>query len=339
MTNINDILETIQNFCDKDNLQLSFIIRNLKPNIKKSSKVIDKYNFYAYHTTIDDSIRDFLFELVQEQLSRSLNKNFNLNEYDVISDDTEQLFTYSMKNKGLSFASVMEQLINPNAPKIQSIEQLKKEGEIWAYSIGLYNSNDRNYIFSFRKILPNKVAIDEKGSPNKPKLSFLRTHFNNKSQKLEILEGETISLDKQIDCIFFNEIFYIFKKNYFEQIVGLGEEYKKKALNIADTLKTNEHIEGLDILDKMIEDKPSIHKKLIKIKEQYKNMTSNDMKKLITVSKKYKLNLKMSNNKLIISNEKDAENLIKVLADYFKIGDMSGIAYGTYAGKQIKTEL
>lgn len=89
----------------------------------------------------------------------------------------------------------------------------------------------------------------------------------------------------------------------------------------------------------MIEDKPSIHKKLIKIKEQYKNMTSNDMKKLITVSKKYKLNLKMSNNKLIISNEKDAENLIKVLADYFKIGDMSGIAYGTYAGKQIKTEL
>lgn len=74
MTNINDILETIQNFCDKDNLQLSFIIRKLKPNIKKSSKVIDKYNFYAYHTTIDDSIRDFLFELVQEQLSRSLNK-------------------------------------------------------------------------------------------------------------------------------------------------------------------------------------------------------------------------------------------------------------------------
>lgn len=127
MTNINDILETIQNFCDKDNLQLSFIIRKLKPNIKKSSKVIDKYNFYAYHTTIDDSIRDFLFELVQEQLSRSLNKNFNLNEYDVISDDTEQLFTYSMKNKGLSFASVMEQLINPNAPKIQSIEQLKKK--------------------------------------------------------------------------------------------------------------------------------------------------------------------------------------------------------------------
>jgi len=39
-----------------------------------------------------------------------------------------------------------------------------------------------------------------------------------------LLKGETVNLDKQIDCIYYDETFYVIKKGYFEQIVGLQEE-------------------------------------------------------------------------------------------------------------------
>ena len=36
----------------------------------------------------------------------------------------------------------------------------------------------------------------------------------------ELLKGETINLDKQIDCIYYDAMFYVIKKGNFEQIAN-----------------------------------------------------------------------------------------------------------------------
>ena len=85
-------------------------------------------------------------------------------------------------------------------------------------------------------------------------MRIIRAKFDTRSQKLEMLHGETINLDKQIDCIFYQEIFYIIRKSNFEQIIGLEEEFKQEALGVAQELERSTMILGIDILKQQIEE-------------------------------------------------------------------------------------
>lgn len=53
------------------------------------------------------------------------------------------------------------------------------------------------------------------------------------------------------------------------------------------------------------------------------------------VCKKYGDNLKIKDGKLHIEDAEDIELALKMLADYYKKGEVSGKAYGTYAGKEL----
>ena len=79
-----------------------------------------------------------------------------------------------------------------------------------------------------------------------------------------MLKGETINLDKQIDCIYYDAMFYVIKKGNFERIVGLQEEYKTEAKNVVEQLKQTGKIDGLDKIENQIETTPSLHKKLVR---------------------------------------------------------------------------
>ena len=52
--------------------------------------------------------------------------------------------------------------------------------------------DSKKKVFTFRKILPSKVGIDEKAK------SCLKTLFNTKSQQLTLLKEETVNLDEQM---------------------------------------------------------------------------------------------------------------------------------------------
>src|SRR5690242_2878727 len=119
------ILETLQkniNEARASNVQLYFITRFLKPDVKKSSKVLDKYDFKVYQIDVNTEIREHLYNLTVEQIEHLINKKTEMTEYDVISDDTEQLFTYQMTNKAMSFADVINNQLNAKSkiPKIKN---------------------------------------------------------------------------------------------------------------------------------------------------------------------------------------------------------------------------
>lgn len=320
-----------------DNTFLYFITRVLKPDTKKTSKVLDKFLFKVYQIDVNDEIREHLYSLTKVQLDFLTKRKTELHEYDVISDDTEQLFTYSMTNSAMSFADVVNNQLKSRPPKIKSLEEIIIEEELWAYCVGFHNKGT-DWIYTFRKILSGKVAIDEKdGNKRNALQKTIRTIFNSRSQKLELIEGETVNLDKQIDCIFYEATFYIAKKTQFEQIVGLEEEFRIQASEVIAELEETNMIEGLEILSRQIEINPAIHKKLVRLSKigNYKDLDEKTIKKMQKVCKQYGDKLKLKDGKLFIEDESDIDLALKMLSDYYKRGEVSGKAYGTFAGKQL----
>jgi len=334
---LEDFLEKIE-LIPVSNTSLYFITRVLKPGFKKTAKVLDKYSFKVYQIDVNDEIRQHLHALTKEQLKLLLDKKTEVHEYDVITDDTEQLFTYQMTNKAMSFTDVVNNQLKSNPPKVKSLEEIIIAEELWAYCVGFYNKKD-DWIYTFRKILSGKVAVDENDGNKRTKIQkSLRTIFNSKSKKLELIEGETVNLDKQIDCMFYEDTFYIAKKAQFEQIVGLEEEYKIQAIEIVKELAATKMIDGLDIISKQIETSPAIHKKLVRLSKigNHHNLDSKTITQMQNVSKQYGDNLKVKDGKLLIEDESDIDSALKCFADYYKKGEVSGKPYGTFAGKELK---
>lgn len=333
---------TLQEILDKiaatkvNDLRLYFITRVLKENVKKSAKIIDKYLFRVYQVDIDAEIRQYLYNLSNEQLEIIIKKDFEMLDYDVVSDDTQHLFTYFMQNKVLSFSDVVCNQLNQTPPKMQSIESILSSGdELWAYCVGFNDLEKQDWIYTFRKIQSGKVAIDEQES--KSMMKTIRTFFDTTNQKLELLKGETVNLDKQIDCVYYDETFYVIKKTNFEQIVGLQEEYKEQAKSVVNELKVTGKFEGLEMIEEKIEKTPAIHKKLVRIAKigNYRTIDDKVIKRMRTVCKKYGVELKVKDGKIAIEEDKDIDIILKMLADYYKTGEVSGKAYGTFAGREL----
>ena len=338
---IKEILEKIEQI-NEDNLHLYFITRVLKPNVKKRTKILDKYNFEIYQVDIDKEIAEHLYEISIKQLNYVIKRKFEINKYEAITDDTRQIFTYDASNKAMSFLDVVQNKLKNKSkiPKVNNLTEIVNSQELWAYSVGFYESNSDKWIYSFRKILKGKVAVDEETNKSKKSFGTFRTKFNTESNKLEILKGETINLDERIDCIYFEETFYIFQKTQFEQITGLTEEFKEHAETIADELIETKMFEGMDLLKKQIQENPAIHKKLVRLKKtnNYQNLTEKSLNKMIKIAKRYGGKLKKNNGKIVVENETDIDLTIKVLVDFYKTGEFSGKPYGTFSGKELTAE-
>lgn len=330
---LEDILELIKSSAIKDS-KLYFVTRGVKPGVAKRSRLRDKYLFKVYQIDCNKEVQEALYSTSINQIEKIINKNFEMIDYDALSDETEHLFTYPIQNKVFSFSDVVTNQLQKVTGRITSIANITTdEEELWAYCLEFYCTDSNKKIFTFRKILPSKVGIDEKAK------SWLKTKFNTQSQQLTLLKEETVNLDEQIDCIYVDDTFFVIKKACFEQIVGLQEEFHDRAKAIAEQMIKSGVLQGGEKLQELIERKPSIHKKLIKVEKigTYKELTPNNLKKMKSVCKKYGDSLKISNGKFTFENEVDIDIALKALGDYYKIGEVSGKPYGTFAGKELKT--
>ena len=318
---------------NEQEVKLFFVTRALKPGMSKSNKARDKYLFVVYQIDCNKEIREYLHAATCSQIDKTVKKNFDMIEYDILSDDTEHLFTYPIKNKVFSFSDVVTNQLQKIPHKVNSIAELvSREEELWAYCVEFTCDNSEDKIFTFRKILPSKVGVDEKAK------GWFRAKFDTQSKQLSLLKEETVNLDEQIDCVFYDDTFYVLKKVYFEQIIGLQEEFKEKAKEIAAEMINSGSFIGGDKLNELIEKKPSIHKKLIKVGKLggYKNITAQSIKLMKKICTEYGDTLPISGDKLSIDTEEQLDVILKALGDYYKIGEISGKAYGTFAGKELQ---
>lgn len=337
---LDEILNVIKT-TKEENVKLHFITRILKEGVKKRDKTLDKYIFKVYQIDIDDEIRKYLYDLSIDELERTITKNYSLIDYDPISDDTEHLFSYKLKAETSSFSDVVINQLGKELPKVESIEGIVSENEeLWAYCIGFLDVDNASWIYTFRKIMVSKIAIDEtKDSEKSIFWRQIRTVFNSTSKKLTLMKGEAVTLDKQIDCLYCDEVFYILKKIPFEQIVGLQEEYHIKAVEVVECMKETGMIDGLENMEEELKSNTSLHKKLVKLQQVggLDKLDTTRIKKMENVSKRYgdKINVD-ANGHIKITDRKDFEAVIKAMCDYYKKGEISGKSYGTYSGRELK---
>ena len=95
------------------------------------------------------------------------------------------------------------------------------------------------------------------------------------------MKGEAVTLDKQIDCVYYDETFYVLKKVPFEQIVGLQEEYHAKANEVANKMKDTGLIDGLENVEEDLKSNTTLHKKLVSYSklEDWKGWILNESRK------------------------------------------------------------
>lgn len=339
-TKLDEVLAKIRETKEED-VKLHFITRILKSGVGKRDKTLDKYVFKVYQIDVDDEIRGYLYDLSIKELERTLSKDYSLIDYDPISDDTDHLFSYKLKAETSSFSDVVVNQLGKELPKVESIDGIVSENEdLWAYCIGFLDIEHSSWIYTFRKIMISKIAIDEKNDSEKNILiRQIRTIFNSTSKKLTLMKGEAVTLDKQIDCVYWEDIFYVLKKVPFEQIVGLQEEYHAKAIEVVDEMKKTEMIDGLEFIEEDLKTNTSLHKKLVKLQQNggLDGLDGNRIKKMAKVCKRYGERIHIGKDGHIkVSDRKDFETVIKALCDYYKKGEVSGKSYGTFSGRELK---
>jgi len=309
--------------------------------VGKRDKTLDKYLFKVYQIDVDDEIRKYLYDLSIKELERTVTKDYSLIDYDPISDDTDHLFSYKLKAETSTFSDVVVNQLGKELPKVESIEGIISENEeLWAYCIGFLDVEDQEWIYTFRKIMVSKIAIDEKNDTDKSIVwRQIRTIFNSTSKKLTLMKGEAVTLDKQIDCVYWEETFYVLKKVPFEQIVGLQEEYHAKAIEVVDEMKNTGLIDGLDGLEEELKTNTSLHKKLVKLQQNggLGILDDKQIKKMAKVCKRYGETISVgADGHIKINDRKDFETVIKAMCDYYKKGEVSGKSYGTFSGRELK---
>lgn len=337
---LDEVLDRIKDTKQED-VKLHFITRILKSGVGKRDKTLDKYLFKAYQIDVDDEIRKYLYDLSIKELERTVTKDYSLIDYDPISDDTDHLFSYKLKAETSTFSDVVVNQLGKELPKVESIEGIISENEeLWAYCIGFLDVEDQEWIYTFRKIMVSKIAIDEKNDTDKSIVwRQIRTIFNSTSKKLTLMKGEAVTLDKQIDCVYWEETFYVLKKVPFEQIVGLQEEYHAKAIEVVDEMKNTGLIDGLDGLEEELKTNTSLHKKLVKLQQNggLGILDDKQIKKMAKVCKRYGETISVgADGHIKINDRKDFETVIKAMCDYYKKGEVSGKSYGTFSGRELK---
>ena len=337
---LDEILSIIKTTKEED-VKLHFITRILKEGFVKREKSLDKYVFKAYQIDVDDEIRKYLYELSINELERTLSKDYSLIDYDPISDDTDHLFSYKLKAETSTFSDVVVNQLGKQLPKVESIDGIVSDNEeLWAYCIGFLDEKKEKWIYTFRKIMVSKIAIDEKNDNEKNLIKRqIRTLFNTTSKKLTLMQGEAVTLDKQIDCVYWDETFYVLKKVPFEQIVGLQEEYHAKAVEVVNCMRNTGMIDGLDCMDDELNTNTALHKKLVKLRQNggLDQLDSSRIRKMDKVCKRYGERIPIGEDGHIkISDRKDFEIVIKAMCDYYKKGEVTGKSYGTFSGREVK---
>ena len=337
---LDEVLDRIKDTKQED-VKLHFITRILKSGVGKRDKTLDKYIFKVYQIDVDDEIRKYLYDLSIKELERTVTKDYSLIDYDPISDDTDHLFSYKLKAETSTFSDVVVNQLGKELPKVESIEGIISENEeLWAYCIGFLDVEAQEWIYTFRKIMVSKIAIDEKNDTDKSIVwRQIRTIFNSTSKKLTLMKGEAVTLDKQIDCVYWEETFYVLKKVPFEQIVGLQEEYHAKAIEVVDEMKNTGLIDGLDGLEEELKTNTSLHKKLVKLQQNggLGILDDKQIKKMAKVCKRYGETISVgADGHIKINDRKDFETVIKAMCDYYKKGEVSGKSYGTFSGRELK---
>ncbi|MCF5719841.1 Kiwa anti-phage protein KwaB-like domain-containing protein [Aeromonas veronii] len=335
MLKLEELLEYAEQLKDDKSAKVSlyFVTRHLKVGMSRVAKVTEKYDFKAVRAPIAPDIASFFkITLSNQIISHASKDDIEMKNYTVIDDDIDnKIYSYAMNN-ALSFSKVINDDIKSDRPKVlTSLSEI--QADLWAYCIKLQKGSDLTY--SFRKISKGKITTNEPQDVAQRIFAL----FDKSDKELRTFDGSAVNFDDKIDCIYINEQFYVFHKKSFESIVGLEAEFTEAAQKTLNTIKDFDLVEGLDIIEQAILHKPSLRKTLANIAEKgnHTNLDKDEVQSMNGVLKMFQDEEFTINDdgKIVIQNEKQGRNFLKLLNDYYKQGMTTKKYYGTDSGSLV----
>ena len=338
MLQLEELLEYAENLDNdkKAKVSLLFITRELKPGMKASAKVLDKYDFELQKVSLSPEISKHFKDVLSNQIkSHSSRDEIEIKPYTVIDDDLEnKIYTYALNN-AVSFSKVITEYAKSD--KLKTIKSLNDvRDKLWAYCIKVQSGGD--FTYSFRKMGKSKITTNEAEGV----IGKISARFDKSDGELRSFDGSVISFDDKIDCIYISDQFYVFKKKSFEAILGLEEEFKEVAQKTIETIKSFDMVEGLELIEDEITHKPSIRKTLSHIKEKGndKTLSEEEVASMNEVLKKFRgVEFKLNDEgKIILANSADVKNFLQLLNDYYKQGMTTKKYYASDAGSLVSPQ-
>jgi hypothetical protein len=223
---------------------------------------------------------------------------------------------------------------------LKSFEELKDLEKAWALCYGFYSKSKKKWLYCIKKLAPSKMAVEIETSTSVAEAvkHGLISYFDLKTKTLKPFNGFSLNLEPNIDMIYFEEEIYILQKRAFEDITSLTEEFESLAHELITELDEIKFIDGIHHLTDTISKKPAFRNKLIKAKSignlDFLNTCGNIKKEFQRAGKKLKIKFSFDVDGNIISNStEEAENIIKVLSEFYKEGIFGGKIFESPAGR------
>ena len=335
-----DLLKMLKEYVSQATVHMYIIERKLREDKKLKDLPSIKFEYIPLQVNLSEDLASIVSKMLAKVIEMKFNNDIELSAYQVIDDEVEKIYTYKDLDRISGFKEFLRNKLGGEIKPLNSLKEISELEKSWAICYGFYHQNMKKWLFCIKKLGPSKMTVELETTTS---FSEAIKHgftslFDTKTKTLKPFNGFSLNIEPSIDMIYLEEDIYIFRKKAFEDLTSLTEEFEEVAEKIVEEVKEIKFVKGLEYISEIIASRPSFRNKLIKAKE-IGNIDF--LKKCTNIKKEFertgkKLSIKFSfdkSGKIIATSNEDAENIIKVLCEFYKEGVFAGKIFESPAGK------
>lgn len=335
-----DLLEELKQYTSQDTVHMYIVERKQRQDKKPKDAPSIKFEYVPLQVNISDDLSPVISEMLGKVIEKKFREDVEIANYEVIDDTLEKIYTYKELDKIAGFREFLNSKLGGEIKALKSFEELKDFEKAWALCYGFYHKSKKKWLYCIKKLAPSKMAVEIETSTSITEAlkHGITSYFDLKSKTLKPFNGFSINLEPSIDMIYYEEEIYILRKKAFEDITSLTEEFETLAHELISELDEIKFIDGVHYLTDIISKKPAFRNKLIKAKTignlDFLKSCSNIKKEFQRAGKKLDIKFKFDDSGNIVSDSaEEAENIIKVLSEFYKEGIFGGKIFESPAGR------
>lgn len=272
----------------------------------------EEIEYSVLRTKITEDIGEALITIVKQQLSKLLETvDLEYIEYNpAINLDKNHVET--IKREEVHYLDEILQDMNSADLNIFDMKQSKN---LWAYAIKIGNSG----ITLFRKYTEKRI-LDIKGWIP----LFVQNGVFNK------LTDSILTIDKDIDCIYYDGKMFILDKIQFEKIFSFMDKFILEIDANICHLEEKSLVDDITALQELCKSDPRKIKKLNKVLKS-DILNSLNTKRISEINRQYNLDLNFTEDGKIIVSPKNIWTVLRVLDDEYLESPMTDNKYEVHS--------
>lgn len=272
----------------------------------------EEIEYSVLRTKITADIGEALITIVKQQLSKLLETvDLEYIEYNpAINLDKNHVET--IKREEVHY---LDEILRDMNSADLNIFDMKQSKNLWAYAIKIGNSG----ITLFRKYTEKRI-LDIKGWIP----LFVQNGVFNK------LTDSILTIDKDIDCIYYDGKMFILDKTHFEKIFSFMDKFILEIDANICHLEEKSLVDDITALQELCKSDPRKIKKLNKVLKS-DILNSLNTKRISEINRQYNLDLDFTEDGKIIVSHKNIWTVLRVLDDEYLESPMTDNKYEVHS--------